>query len=395
MKIYEIGTGYTPIPAEIGAATEIVVEELTKAFLKQGADVEIIDIAADSRKENDLPIREVKIPKCFTETDVKLGLMHKLKRVVYSIALSAELKKILRETDEKVVLHFHNQYNLFFFLKLASEKLRRRCVIAYTNHSGIWRLPWEEIENTIKKRYFQEAECMKQADIVFVLNQETKDQTIEHLKVPRGRLVVIGNGVNMDVYHPLTEEGKLCAKEKYGLKGRNVILQVGSVYENKGQLRAVQHLEPLMKCNPDLIYAYAGGIVDEAYHQQLLSYVKDHGLVEQVRYLGMVAPGSKLNEMYNMAKATILPSRYEGFPLVVIESLAAGVPVLLNRQALFHMGAGCVRYDEAVFAMLVEGTILGAVPDEYAKLCASARNNAVNNHSWDAIAQNYRTAWET
>ena len=28
MKIYEIGTGYTPIPARMGAATEIVVEEV-------------------------------------------------------------------------------------------------------------------------------------------------------------------------------------------------------------------------------------------------------------------------------------------------------------------------------------------------------------------------------
>ena len=33
MKIYEIGTGYTSIPAKMGAATEIVVEELTKSFI--------------------------------------------------------------------------------------------------------------------------------------------------------------------------------------------------------------------------------------------------------------------------------------------------------------------------------------------------------------------------
>ena len=28
MKIYEIGTGYTPIPAQVPAATESIVEEL-------------------------------------------------------------------------------------------------------------------------------------------------------------------------------------------------------------------------------------------------------------------------------------------------------------------------------------------------------------------------------
>ena len=131
MKIYEIGTGYTPIPAQMGAATEIVVEELTKAFLKQGVPVEIIDIAATNRAQTTLPIREVKVPKCFSGTDVQLGLMHKLKRVVYSIALTGELRKILIQTSEKVVLHFHNQYNLFFFLKLIPKKLRKKCKRSY------------------------------------------------------------------------------------------------------------------------------------------------------------------------------------------------------------------------------------------------------------------------
>ena len=44
-----------------------------------------------------------------------------------------KLKKILKENNEKVVLHFHNQYNMFFFLKLTSKKLREKATLAYTN----------------------------------------------------------------------------------------------------------------------------------------------------------------------------------------------------------------------------------------------------------------------
>ena len=116
MKIYEIGTGYTPIPAQMGAATEIVVEELVKAFQKRNAEVVLLDIQAQQRKANTLPITEVSVPGCFSETDVKLGIMHKLKRVAYSVALAGKLNRILRESKEQVLLHFHNQYNLFFFL---------------------------------------------------------------------------------------------------------------------------------------------------------------------------------------------------------------------------------------------------------------------------------------
>ena len=82
MKIYEIGTGYTTIPATMGEATEIVIEELSKSFLKNGHDVELIDIKASKRKKNNLPIREVYVPKWLTGTDVRLGLIHKLKRVI-------------------------------------------------------------------------------------------------------------------------------------------------------------------------------------------------------------------------------------------------------------------------------------------------------------------------
>ena len=51
MKIYEIGRGYTPIPAQMGAATEIVVEELTRSFIKNNIDETIIDIKAQKRAE--------------------------------------------------------------------------------------------------------------------------------------------------------------------------------------------------------------------------------------------------------------------------------------------------------------------------------------------------------
>ena len=100
MKLYEIGTGYTPIPAQMGAATEIVVEGLTRAFQKLNVPVEIIDIKATDRADTELPIQEVWVPGCFAGTDVKLGLMHKLKRVVYSLCLTAKLRGVLKNTEE-------------------------------------------------------------------------------------------------------------------------------------------------------------------------------------------------------------------------------------------------------------------------------------------------------
>ena len=383
MKLYEIGTGYTPIPARMGAATEIVVEGLTRAFLKQNVQVEIIDIRAKDRAATDLPIQEIWVPGCFTGTDVKLGLQHKLKRVAYSICLTAKLQKLLKNTQEETILHFHNQYNLFFFRMLTPAKLRRKALIAYTNHSGIWRQDWEKIEKTIKRRYFQEACCMKQADVVFLLNEKTKQNVTAHLGVAEGRIVMTGNGVDTDTYRPLERD----TREMFGLGGKTVILQVGSVNENKGQLRAAHHLMPMLKADRNLVYAYAGGIVDEDYHRQVQDFAKAHGLSGQICYLGMMAPGEQLNALYNAAALTIFPSAFEAFGLAAIESMAAGVPVLVDRDGPVDFGEGCVRYEAAQFAETAD-PLLTEKPED---LCRAARSNVLHHYSWDAVAANH---WE-
>ena len=388
MKIYEIGTGYTPIPAQVAAATESIVEELTKAFMAQNIDVEIIDICAADRAPNSLPITEVRVPSMFSKSDVSLGIVHKLKRVVYSWALAGKLKKLLKASDEKVVLHFHNQYNMFFFVKRVSKKLRSKAITAYTNHNGVWNMPWEEAEGTLKKRYFQEITSMKEADLSFVLNKRTKQHVEEQLGVAPERVIQINNGVNTDIYSPLPQERIDEIKAKYGLAGKRVILQVGSVNENKGQGRSLLLLESLLKSNDDLVFAYVGGIVSQEYQTEVQAITAKLELDEgKVVYLGAVAPGEEMNELYNIADATIFSSKYESFGLVCIESLSAGVPVLICSDSLLDFGDGCIICNADNFTDKVNAQILSNA--DYSALCEKSRKNAVDNFTWEKITQDY------
>lgn len=386
MKIYEIGTGYTPIPAQISAATEIVVEELTKAFMKQGVPVEILDIACKNRAENALPIREVPVPKCFSGTDVKLGIQHKLKRVVYSVALARTLKKLLKQTPERVVLHFHNQYNLFFFLKLTPEKLRRRCLVAYTNHSYIWHGDWDSIKNTIGKRYFQEVFAMQHADVVFVLNEHTRENILTHCNVPGERIRMINNGVNTETYAPGTPKMD-------ELHGKHVYLQVGSVCDRKNQLEALRLLLPILRKDPSAMFIYAGGIIDPEYQKSVLQFALDNGVAEQVRYLGEIKPGEQLNAVYNSAKALIVPSKAEGFSLVIVEAMSAGLPVVVPETLQFRLINQCLRYkDDVAFFDIVHGKIENE--ERRMQIVAQGRQAVQERYSWEAVAQDYIYGFE-
>ena len=387
MKIYEIGTGYTPIPAKVAAATESVVEELTKAFMQKKIDVEVIDISANDRVPNSLPITEVKVPSIFTKSDISLGIIHKVKRVVYSVALALKLKKILKQTDQKTVLHFHNQYNIYFFLKLVKKELRDKAIIAYTNHNGFWSLPFEEAKSTLQSRYFQEIEGMKNADLIFVLNPKMKNSIVENLGIDENKVIRISNGVNTDVYAPLSSEQIEKVKEKLNLKNKRIILQVGSVNENKGQGRAVKMIAPLLRENSDTVYAFAGDIVSQEYYQEVLRTAKEEKVENQVVYLGTFSPGEEMNGLYNIAETAIFVSRYEGFSLACVESISAGVPVVLCSDSLSSFGDGSIlaeRHDVAdrIRQLLNDGDLLK-------ELKQSARKNAVENFTWSKTAQKY------
>ena len=377
MKVYEIATGYTPIPARRGAATEIVVENLTRGLLGLGIPTEILDQKVLCRQDCGLPIREVPVPRWLGDADTSLGLRHKLRRVVYSLCLATQLEKLLKSEKHPTVLHFHNQYNLFFFLLFTSRRLRRKALIAYTNHSGIWRLPWAQIRGTIARRYFQEALAMKAADLVFVLNEETKENLTAHLAIPEERILTVRNGVDVDIFHPLTPEQREENLEKLGLAGKTVILQAGSVCENKGQLRTLETLAPMLKEREDLVFAYVGAVVEEDYRATVEEKARQLNLADRVRWLGAAAPGAEMNRLYDLAAVTVLSSRYEGFPLVAAEALAAGAPVVTP----FPIGPGCAESVEEALLHREELSKAGL---------AFARQEL----TWAAVARDYAKTWE-
>lgn len=381
MKIIEVGTGYTSIPANMGAATEIVVEELAKVLEKEKVNYEILDIKDKNRQDTDLRIKEVNVPKCFRKKDVSLGIMHKLKRVVYSINLAKALKKEIKNSDEEIVVHFHNQYNMFFFCKLVSKKIRRKTKLIYTVHSYIWNGKWEDIESTIKKKYFQEVFCVKNADKVFVLNNITRDYFINKLGVNSNRIVKIDNGVNTDIYKP-----------KENNSNEVIFFQSGSVCDRKNQLGAIEMLSKYLRENKSLKYVYAGGIIDQEYKNKIDEYVKNNNIYEQVEYVGELKPGKELAEYYNKAKAFIFPSIAEAFSLVILEAMASGLPVIMNKQSILDVDEKLKDIilfynDKSTFDYIINNKILNE--EERKDISNRSRETAEEVYSWEAVEKEY------
>jgi glycosyltransferase involved in cell wall biosynthesis len=152
--------------------------------------------------------------------------------------------------------------------------------------------------------------------VVFISNVTAKAfADIRYRRPPR----LIFNGIDANVFHPATSEGERAAvRTQLGLPlDRPVALFVGRFVEKKG----LHILQQAARLGGDVVWAFAGwGPLDP--RQWALPNVRVYSR------LG----GTSLAPLYRASDAFVLPSTGEGFPLVVQEALACGLPVVCGAE---------------------------------------------------------------
>jgi glycosyltransferase involved in cell wall biosynthesis len=146
-----------------------------------------------------------------------------------------------------------------------------------------------------------------------------------------------------------------------------------------------------------LLHAYARARLDEP----LVVVGGSSYSEEYVRALHRAAPpgvrftgplhGARRDALLSNARALVLPSRLEGFPLAPLESLAAGRPVLLSdiaphRELLDGTDAGwLIAPGEASWAEAL-GRLVGTPQARLAAMGAAGRAHVLTRYGWDDIA---------
>jgi glycosyltransferase involved in cell wall biosynthesis len=127
---------------------------------------------------------------------------------------------------------------------------------------------------------------------------------------------IIPNGVDSDIFAPATAERRQQLRNQLTLRDdQPVLLFVGRFIDKKG-LPVIRHLTSML---PDWRFWLVGrGPIDPENWYQPNVHVF-HG-----------REGTALAELYQAADLLILPSYGEGFPLVVQEAMACGLPVICS-----------------------------------------------------------------
>jgi glycosyltransferase involved in cell wall biosynthesis len=163
----------------------------------------------------------------------------------------------------------------------------------------------------------------RRADRVLAVSKRTKRDLIEHYGIPEEKIVVTPNGVD-PIFRP---NGSTPDVPPYALF-------VGGIQPRKDPLTAI---EALALAEGDLRLVLVGD--EKRGGDEVRSAIERLGLERRVEFAGYVEHEG-LASLYRGAACLVFPSRYEGFGLPVLESMASGTPVVASKAGAVPEVAG-------------------------------------------------------
>jgi len=223
------------------------------------------------------------------------------------------LKAIARGPRFDIVFCLH--INLMPIAWLASLGGRRPIVLAIHGIDA-WQPNRSAIVNALVKRI----------DAFMSVSELTRDRFVGWAHVGRSAHIV-PNCVDLETFHPAPRNADLM--KRYGVTGKTTLMTIGrlsAAERYKGVDEVLEAMPALTRDCPDLCYMVVGEGDDR---QRLERKAADLGIGERVIFTGFIPEDEKRDHL-NLADAFVMPSRGEGFGIVLLEAMACGVPVVAS-----------------------------------------------------------------
>lgn len=139
----------------------------------------------------------------------------------------------------------------------------------------------------------------------------------------KGKISIFLTPVDAKAYS-FNQELRNITRIKFGWKDKIVYGFIGRFAAQKNPLFLIDIFHEISKLQENCHFVIIGA---GALEQQMLDQIDEYGIRKQVSWLGR---REDIKQFYNAFDAFLLPSLYEGLPVVGIESQAAGLPVFFS-----------------------------------------------------------------
>ena len=171
-----------------------------------------------------------------------------------------------------------------------------------------------------------------------------------------GKVKVFKTVINTDV-NKYNEELRNATRKEYGIENNIVVGHIGRLTEQKNTLFIIDIFNALVKKEPRARLLIIG---DGNLREAMLAKIDEYGIKDHVLYLGR---REDIPQFYNAMDCFLLPSLYEGLPVVGVEAENCGLPMFFSTE-IPEESSACE--DLGVFMSLEKS------PDEWAEAILKA-----------------------
>ncbi|MDR1774355.1 MAG: glycosyltransferase family 4 protein [Clostridioides sp.] len=155
-------------------------------------------------------------------------------------------------------------------------------------------------------------------DLIFALHNEQKKEISNLFSIDPKKIITIGSGFNDSIFYD----------KSYKLtKDKIKICYAGKISNAKGVASLINSLQYLVYPSDFLEFELAGIGSDKKEYNEILNIAEKSKY--KINFLGQVKQ-EHLAELFNRSHIFILPSFYEGLPIVLLESLACSNEIIVS-----------------------------------------------------------------
>lgn len=220
--------------------------------------------------------------------------------------------------DRIDLLHTHS-YKPNIYGRLAGLLCREHGLKMIAHYHNDYDNKWEADGSLIYDQLLAGA-----TDRLIACSKSVRRHVSERAGIPLEKIDVIPNGVDLDRFAVQHEPDRVKAELGIPL-GRKVAAMIGRISEQKGQEDFIRAAKIIKETLPETVFLIVGSADEEALLSRLRRLVRELGVEKETFFIDYVPD---IPKVYFIADVLVVPSRWEGFGLVLVEGMAAGKPIV-------------------------------------------------------------------
>ena len=271
------------------------------------------------------------------------------------------LKKILLKNKYDCV-HIHGDVsNKLLVSGLAAKKAGVKKIIMHSHASGIDgnHRVWKGVMHKLC-RYF-----LKGIGTDFVACSNVAAKWM-YPNISTNKIKYIYNGIDLEQFK-FDYEKRLEIRSKLGLDGEMLIGHIGRYAYQKNHDFLLKVFRRVLDDNPIAKLILIGtGVLEE----QIRYLAKQYHMEKNIIFYGA---SSCVEELLQAMDVFVLPSHFEGFPIVGVEAQANGIPVICSEQITREL-----KVNKNVAFLPIGGDNIGCWKDKILEFSICQREDAIN-----------------